>query len=1217
MKKILLIMVSALFLFSCTKEAELELGGLSTSGTIVSQNDNGAELSIGPEAGSASITISANKPWTAEVLNTRADAWISLSATSGKGGEALKISVVENATYSERSATIVIRCEDVSKNIRITQKQKDAVLVSSGKVEIDAEGGTVSIEVQHNIEYSYVIDEACASWIQVAKTKAMTSDNLTFMVSRNQTKERREGKIYFSSAAGRETVTVYQGAKADEGETEKASIVLSKAEYAVSDKGETIEVVVSHNVDVSYECSADWVEPVVTRSMSTDTYQFLVKPNGDVEPRDATITFSSKADGISESVIIHQMQKDALVVAQAHYSVGAEGGTIDIEVGHNIDFEIGIDEDWVTRSETRSYQVEKLTFAVAANTSKDRREAVITFSSKDGSKVQTVTVEQSGIDPVQPDETRFEVTCSAPEITIGYKGCEFTVDVVHNGVRYDVAMDPYVNSGVPFRVNPETLEVDYTFPGLLISDSLFGEEHDVYTFILGASLGKERDCTVTITPDDPRFEPVKIVLHQEEHPDYHVAKALYEQTYDKNCGWNEDMWVNELPGMDRDRLDKDLRVTALSLNSDERKVIKGSLPSCLGDLDHLEDLSIIGGDNSGLVGTLPSSMSKLTRMKTLRIMTSSLEYLPDVFGEWNSLENVAIMSNHKMGGPLPTSLCAGKTVRRAEIEDNEFTGTVPEEWCKSEGYDVFCLMFNRLSGALPQKFFDMPGSSTYFDEILYQKEGYYFDVSNVDAIKGDFPDEKVTDIDGSTYRIGDVVSSSKYTVKLYWATWCPFSKALLPQLKVFYDKYHRDGLEIIAMNPLDYKEGMTNSQLDDIARAEVAAKGYGWRNVSIDKSNIGNYPMLVPAAIVYDSKGNIVFSHSKCRDRKNRFDRPASTDLITFLESKFGPLDDDDYESTDYFWDKAVMPLQTATVGKGINIVLMGDGYTDRDMVDHGLYETLMNQAMEEFFDIEPYKSFRDRFNVYSVKAVSKQGKVKEGSQTALSTYFGEGSFVGGDEEKCYEYASHAFESRENLLVIVLVNGGTTHGTAHMNREDGSAIAFVATNLNERSLFGPTLRHEAAGHGFAKLADEYSNTGSGKVPESVVESYTRDYEELGMWANVDFTSDKFNVKWNSFIRDNRYSGEVGLYEGGATYEKGVWRPSSDSMMNQNAEWFNAPSRLAIYKRIMELSGEGYSWVNFLEYDAINRGASATKARKSSLSPSERKSMVRGHAPVVR
>jgi len=54
------------------------------------------------------------------------------------------------------------------------------------------------------------------------------------------------------------------------------------------------------------------------------------------------------------------------------------------------------------------------------------------------------------------------------------------------------------------------------------------------------------------------------------------------------------------------------------------------------------------------------------------------------------------------------------------------------------------------------------------------------------------------------------------------------------------------------------------------------------------------------------------------------------------------------------------MPLQTATVGKGINIVLMGDGYTDRDMVDHGLYETLMNQAMEEFFDIEPYKSFRD-----------------------------------------------------------------------------------------------------------------------------------------------------------------------------------------------------------------------------------------------------------------
>ncbi|CAK7053919.1 hypothetical protein KCV26_11835 [Petrimonas sulfuriphila] len=43
-------------------------------------------------------------------------------------------------------------------------------------------------------------------------------------------------------------------------------------------------------------------------------------------------------------------------------------------------------------------------------------------------------------------------------------------------------------------------------------------------------------------------------------------------------------------------------------------------------------------------------------------------------------------------------------------------------------------------------------------------------------------------------------------------------------------------------------------------------------------------------------------------------------------------------------------------------------------------------------------------------------------------------------------------------------------------------------------------------------------------------------------------------------------------------------------MNSYSDEFNAPSRLAIYKRIMELSGEGYSYGKFIESDAINRSA---------------------------
>ena len=69
------------------------------------------------------------------------------------------------------------------------------------------------------------------------------------------------------------------------------------------------------------------------------------------------------------------------------------------------------------------------------------------------------------------------------------------------------------------------------------------------------------------------------------------------------------------------------------------------------------------------------------------------------------------------------------------------------------------------------------------------------------------------------------------------------------------------------------------------------------------------------------------------------------------------------------------------------------------------------------------------------------------------------------------------------------------------------------------------------------------------------------------------------------------------------------------MMNQNVEFFNAPSRWAIYKRIMELSGGTATFSKFLEYDAINRSAAAAA---TSLAPSTRlgDGWVPDSAPVI-
>ena len=92
-------------------------------------------------------------------------------------------------------------------------------------------------------------------------------------------------------------------------------------------------------------------------------------------------------------------------------------------------------------------------------------------------------------------------------------------------------------------------------------------------------------------------------------------------------------------------------------------------------------------------------------------------------------------------------------------------------------------------------------------------------------------------------------------------------------------------------------------------------------------------------------------------------------------------------------------------------------------------------------------------------------------------------------------------------------------------------------------------------------------------------SYVKNYQKKYWYMNVDFTSDPSQVLWSQFIGDSAFASEnIGVYEGGDTFWSGVWRPTEQSVMNDNHRHstFNAPCRSQLYTRIMKLS-EGSSW----------------------------------------
>ena len=194
-------------------------------------------------------------------------------------------------------------------------------------------------------------------------------------------------------------------------------------------------------------------------------------------------------------------------------------------------------------------------------------------------------------------------------------------------------------------------------------------------------------------------------------------------------------------------------------------------------------------------------------------------------------------------------------------------------------------------------------------------------------------------------------------------------------------------------------------------------------------------------------------------------------------------------------------------------------------------------------------------------------------------------------------YKVSGITNKKNLTIGVIVNALTSGGITSMSESLQSGIGYYSSMGNDPDAFGSTLRHEVGGHGFGFLGDEYSTAG-GSPTQAQINEVKRLYTSYGWYANLDFTNDAKKVKWADFLSDSRYKDEVGIFEGGMNHTKGVYRPSQNSMMRHQYEYFNAPSRWAIYKRIMTLSGETPTFAKFLEYDAVNRGKQHNAPRRA-------------------
>jgi len=291
-------------------------------------------------------------------------------------------------------------------------------------------------------------------------------------------------------------------------------------------------------------------------------------------------------------------------------------------------------------------------------------------------------------------------------------------------------------------------------------------------------------------------------------------------------------------------------------------------------------------------------------------------------------------------------------------------------------------------------------------------------------------------------------------------------------------------------------------------------------------------------------------------------------------------------EQRDYtYGDGAVLTEQTHTLGSGIPIVFMGDCYDAVD-ISSGNYLTDLRQAITHFFDIEPYTTYRNYFDVYIVVGQSEDSGV--GSESTIrDSKFGTKIFpnqgfrlADASGTEIFNYAKKIDAGLDlSQALIVLVPNSTLYGGVTYLWGDGSAIAICPKSSSPYPYdFRGIVQHEAGGHGFGKLADEYIYTASfigncGCHFEHLSEFLT--YKSFGFYKNLSETNDRDAVPWSHLMYHPNYSNKVDIYEGGFFHTRGIYRSESNSCMNNNISYYSAISRQAIVERIMEYSGVGF------------------------------------------
>ena len=287
---------------------------------------------------------------------------------------------------------------------------------------------------------------------------------------------------------------------------------------------------------------------------------------------------------------------------------------------------------------------------------------------------------------------------------------------------------------------------------------------------------------------------------------------------------------------------------------------------------------------------------------------------------------------------------------------------------------------------------------------------------------------------------------------------------------------------------------------------------------------------------------------------------------------------------------------------KKVDVVIMGDGYT---LKEQKKFEKDLKHFTDLFLSQEPYKSLKDKFNIWGVFKPSEDSEIDEPGaniykNTVLSTTFyslGSERYVLTEDNK----AVHDLAALVPYDAIYIMCNSPRYG-------GGGIYNFFCTFVSDNQFSDYIFLHEF-GHSFSGLADEYYTSDVAyndfypKNLEPVEPNITRlldknnlkwkdvitpgieiptpwekeDYDKMDYaWQKerrqmnnhiaelkrnkapqneIDAAQNEYNTKdkihsdeVDKYLRSSKYWGKVGAFEGAGYSAKGMYRPMLDCIM---------------------------------------------------------------------